>query len=217
MKYRLAIFDLDGTILDTLEDLTASTNAALAANALPGRNLEEVRAFVGNGIRNLIEKAVPTGTLPAMTDRVFEDFKTHYAVHCADRTCPYPGIPELIRKIREAGMKTAVVSNKGDFAVQSLCRDYFEGLLDFAVGEREGIRRKPAPDSVFECLRHFDLQVEDAVYIGDSEVDASTAANAGMDLIAVTWGFRSEEVLQGSGAKVLAHEAAQLEKLLLGE
>lgn len=215
MKYKMAIFDLDGTILDTLEDLADSVNYALEKNELPLRTIEEVRCFVGNGIRNLIDKAVTADTEPEVTECVFNDFKEHYTKHCADKTRPYDGILPLLEKLRSQGIKTAVVSNKGDFAVQSLCRDYFPGLFDFAVGERDGIRRKPAPDSVMECLKKFALKTEDAVYIGDSEVDVKTAGNAGMDLIIVTWGFRDEEQLKTEGAEVFAHTMQELEQQLM--
>ena len=140
MSYRLAIFDLDGTILDTLEDLKESTNAALAANGYPERTLEEVRCFVGNGIGKLIERAVPKGTSKEATKKTLESFKVHYGIHCADHTKPYDGIIKLLEDLRKYGIQTAVVSNKADFAVQELCSQYFPKAFDFVVGEREGIR-----------------------------------------------------------------------------
>lgn len=202
--YKLLIFDLDGTILNTLEDLADSTNYALSKHHFPERTIEEVRRFVGNGIGKLIERAVPDGTNPEVTQRVLEDFKVHYGVHCADKTKPYDGIPELIGKLREQGYKTAVVSNKADFAVQQLCEDYFPGLFDFVVGEREGIRRKPAPDSVLEVLEKLHVKKRDALYIGDSEVDIKTADNAGVGRVSVEWGFRTKEELLLQGAKMIA-------------
>lgn len=215
MKYRLAIFDLDGTILNTLEDLADSTNYALSVHNMPGRTIDEVRRFVGNGIHKLIERAVPQGSTDEQIERVFVTFKEYYKDHCAVKTRPYDGIMELMKTLREKEVLTAVVSNKGDFAVQILCKDYFPGLFDFAVGEREGIRRKPAPDSVLAVLEQFHISKEDAVYIGDSEVDIQTAENAGMKEIAVTWGFRSEDFLKENGAGCLAHTPEELlEKLI---
>lgn len=215
MKYRLAIFDLDGTILNTLEDLADSTNYALSVHNMPERTIDEVRRFVGNGIHKLIERAVPQGSTDEQIERVFVTFKEYYKDHCAVKTRPYDGIMELMKTLREKEVLTAVVSNKGDFAVQILCKDYFPGLFDFAVGEREGIRRKPAPDSVLAVLEQFHISKEKAVYIGDSEVDIQTAENAGMKEIAVTWGFRSEDFLKENGAGCLAHTPEELlEKLI---
>lgn len=148
MKYKLVIFDMDGTILNTLEDLTDSTNATLEHFGYPVHSIEDVRHFVGNGIRKLIERAVPSGLSTERIDEVHRYFLDYYAKHCADKTKPYDGILDLIRTLRKEGCKTAVVSNKADMAVQELCKDYFDGLFDFAVGEREGVRRKPAPDAV---------------------------------------------------------------------
>ena len=215
MKYQLAIFDLDGTVLDTLEDLAGSTNYALSTNGCPRRTVDAVRRFVGNGIRNLILRAVPGGAEPDTVERVFHDFQAHYREHSADRTRPYPGIPELLQELRQAGMKTAVVSNKADFAVQDLCRKYFPGMFDFAVGEREGIARKPAPDSVYEVLSVLGVAREDAVYIGDSEVDVALFQNAEMDGSAVTWGFREKEILLERGAKTFAGSCEELKQLLI--
>lgn len=203
MKYKLYIFDLDGTILDTLEDLTDSTNYALYVNHMPGHSIEEVRNYVGNGIGRLIERAVPAGTPKEAQEKVLRDFREHYGAHCTDKTKPYDGIVPLIRRLRESGCMTAVVSNKADFAVQSLCRDYFPGLFDFVVGEREGIRRKPFPDSVLEVLETLQVDRADAVYVGDSEVDIQTAQNAGLDMLAVGWGFRGERFLKEQGARTV--------------
>ena len=141
MRYQLAIFDMDGTILNTLQDLTNSLNAALQLSGYPQHTLEEVRFFVGNGIRKLIERGVPAGTPVAQIDKVHQDFTEHYRVHCADTTQPYAGIPELLQQLRNAGCKTAVVSNKADYAVQELCKQYFDGMFDFAVGERKNMLR----------------------------------------------------------------------------
>jgi len=215
MKYTLAVFDLDGTILDTLQDLKNSVNAAMTACGYPERTYEEVRRFVGNGIRNLIVRSAPAGTGEAEIDRAFEAFHQHYALHCADLTCPYPGVTELLGSIRAKGMKTAVVSNKADYAVQELCEKYFPGLFDFVCGEREGISRKPAPDSVNEVLSVLHIAREKAVYIGDSEVDVLTARNAEMDCLCVDWGFRDRDVLEKAGASVILSAMPELENALL--
>ena len=217
MRYKLAVFDMDGTILNTLEDLADSTNYALKANGLPERTIDEVRRFVGNGIRLLIERAVPADSEPELVDEVFETFKKYYKTHCAVKTRPYDGIKEVLVSLRKAGCLTAVVSNKADFAVQDLCKDYFDGHFDFAVGEREGIKKKPAPDSVYEVLTKLKTKKEDAVYIGDSDVDFATSVNAGMDVIMVGWGFRDEEFLREKGAKRIIKQPSEILDIILGE
>lgn len=212
MQYKLAIFDMDGTILNTIDDLADSVNFALREHHMPERTLKEVLRFVGNGIRRLIEQAVPEGTSIADIDAVHETFTGYYKVHCADKTRAYDGIPELLRELRARGIKTAVVSNKADYGVQALCKDYFDGLFDYAVGEREGLRRKPYPDSVLEVLKHFGLTKEEAVYIGDSEVDYQTAINSEMDMIMVGWGFREEAMILELGAPFVIHEPSEVLK-----
>ena len=210
MKHSLAIFDLDGTILYTLVDLKNSMNFTLKKFGFPERTLDEVRRFVGNGIRNLIIRAAPKGTDEKTIDEMFEVFNEHYAVHCNDNTKSYDGIDELLKKLKEHKVKTAVVSNKADYAVQTLVKKYFDGLFDYAVGEKQGVRKKPCPDSVNEVLRVLDTPKEAAVYIGDSEVDVATAKNAQMDCIAVDWGFRDRDVLINSGATLIVSDAAAL-------
>lgn len=208
--YKLAIFDLDGTILDTLKDLTNSTNYALKKNGYKERTIEEVRSFVGNGIGKLIERALPKETEREVYEKVLRDFTEHYKIHCADYTCAYDGIVELVIKLKERGIKTAVVSNKADFAVKSLCEQYFKGLFEYTVGERTGIKRKPEPDSVYEVMNRLNISKENTVYIGDSEVDIKTANNAGIDIISVDWGFRKKEFLVENGAKVIASNMHEL-------
>lgn len=200
MNKRLVIFDLDGTLLDTLEDLADSVNFALRQHGFPVRTISEVRTFVGNGMQKLVERAVPENTDVQTVQEVLKQFQAYYAAHCTCKTKPYDGILPLLQKLRERGIRTAVVSNKGDFAVQALCADYFPDLLDFAVGEKEGIRRKPWPDSVMAVLAHFQAAAEEAVYVGDSDVDIETAQNVGIDCISVTWGFRDEAFLRAHGA-----------------
>jgi phosphoglycolate phosphatase len=217
VRYTTVIFDLDGTLLNTLSDLHASTNHALAAHDLPPRSLDEVRSFVGNGIRNLIRLAVPTGSSDELIDTVHADFDAHYAVHNMDQTGPYPGVIELVKTLRDKGIRCCVVSNKGDYAVQPLVQHFFPNMFDVVCGEREkdGIRRKPWPDTVLECMRVVGATKGESVYVGDSEVDLLTAANAGIDCIAVTWGFRDEDFLRAQGATVLTPTAPALARLLL--
>ena len=216
MKYMIAIFDLDGTILNTLEDLADSTNYALKTCGYPERTMDEVRQFVGNGIRKLMERAVPEGTPVEEIDRVHETFTAHYKVQCADKTRPYDGIMELLQNLKKDGCKLAVVSNKADYGVQELCKQYFDGVFDFAVGEREGIRKKPAPDSVNEVLKTLGCSRDRAVYIGDSDVDIQTAANAQMDHIIVEWGFRDVPFLIAKGAKVLVEKPEEILEIVEG-
>lgn len=213
--YKLAVFDMDGTILDTLEDLKDSTNFALEKCGYPTRSYDEVRRFVGNGIRKLIERAVPKGLTVEQIDRVHEVFTEHYKVHCADKTKAYDGIKPLLEKLRASGVKTAVVSNKADYGVQELCKEYFDGLFDYAVGEREGIRRKPAPDAVNEALRVLGIDKSEAVYIGDSDVDFETAKNAELPCISVLWGFRDEEFLREKGATQFVRDPAEIYDIIM--
>jgi len=198
--YETIVFDLDGTLLDTLDDLTDATNAALTKFSLPTRTREEVRSFVGNGIAKLIERAIGTENAPLHAD-VLAEFKRYYIAHCADKTAPYEGILQLLQALKARGVQTAVVSNKADFAVKELEKQYFDGLLLAAVGENEaeGIRKKPAPDSLFAVLWELDADMEKTVYVGDSDVDIETAKNAGVDCICVTWGFRDKAFLEAYG------------------
>ena len=211
---KMIIFDLDGTILDTLEDLFLSTNYALRKSGFPERSKEEVRCFVGNGIRKLIERAVPEQTPENLINQVHQDFTEYYAQHCADNTKPYAGIPEVLQKLRRAGLKTAVVSNKADYAVQTLCADYFPALFDAVAGEREGIRRKPAPDAVLAVLHDLQIPAEQAIYIGDSDVDIATAENSGIPCISVEWGFSDRAFLIQHGAQKIISVPEELLNLI---
>lgn len=199
-KYQAVIFDLDGTILDTLDDLANSLNACLAMHGFPARTIQEVRRFVGNGIHKLVERGVPEGTDSAKIEAVFADFRVYYKQHCDDMTKPYDGIMRLLKQLREDGYQLAVVSNKADEAVQILCEQYFHGIFAVTVGEREDVKKKPAPDSVYAVLQELGIEKSQAVYVGDSEVDIETARNAGMNCISVSWGFRDTEELLANGA-----------------
>ena len=216
--YATAVFDLDGTLLNTIEDLWISTNAALSAHDMPTHTLDDVRRFVGNGIRKLIERAVPAGTSAAEQDTIYEDFCAHYAAHCEDHTGPYPGIPELLANLQAAGVRLAVVSNKGDFAVQELVARQFPDAFDAVLGENEaaGIRKKPAPDMVEAALTRMGASHEGMAYIGDSEVDVQTAESVGCPCISCTWGFRSVDDLLAAGATTFVDSPAELERVLLG-
>jgi len=214
MNKKLIIFDLDGTLLNTLSDLHCSVNFALETEGLPPRSLGEVRSFVGNGILNLIQRSVPTGTDERKTLAVFEVFKAHYAEHCTDSTLPYEGIEELLRGLKSKGCLLGVVSNKAHGAAVHIIERYFPRTFDSVIGEREGVRKKPAPDSVLEVMRLLDCSPEDCFYIGDSEVDILTAQNAGCDCISVSWGFKSREFLVENGAKLICDSVAELGKML---
>lgn len=199
-KYNTVIFDLDGTLLDTLDDLTDSVNAVLANHRIQQYSREQIRSFVGNGIRRLMERAVPNGEQNPEFEQIYEEFREYYRVHCMDKTKPYPGIMDLLKQLSEEGCRLAIVSNKADFAVKKLRDHYFKGLVEVAIGERESVRRKPFPDTVYQALQELDADRSEAVYVGDSEVDLQTAANAQMDAVIVTWGFRDREVLISQGA-----------------
>ena len=204
MRYKTLIFDLDGTLLDTLQDLASATNYTLGKHGFPLRSVDEVRMFVGNGIRKLIERAVPQGTSDEVQEQVFADFNVYYKEHCADTTCAYPGVLELLKEARRLGCQTAIVSNKADYGVQELVKQYFPGLLDAACGEQTGIARKPAPDMLLAVMAKLGADKESTVYIGDSDTDLMTAANTGVPCIAACWGFRGREFLLEHGATILA-------------
>ena len=214
MKYDAIIFDLDGTLLDTLRDLRVSVNYALALNGYQERSLEEIRTFVGNGVRNLMTKALPGGQENPDFERIFSDFKAHYAVHFRDLTQPYDGILELTDELALRGLRMAIVSNKSDAEVKKLNEIFFGGKFDSAIGERPGVSRKPAPDSVLATLETLGIEKKRAVYVGDSEVDVRTARNADLDCIAVTWGFRTREELLEAGATVLIDKPLDILNLL---
>ena len=210
MRYQIAVFDLDGTLLDTLEDLYLATNSALESHSMPRRSRDEVRMFVGNGVEMLIRRAVPSCTDEETTLAVLADFKTTYAAICEDHTRPYDGILDMLRALREKGIRVAVVSNKFDAATKQLCQKYFGDLVEVAIGERAGVRKKPAPDTVYEALKEMGVTSEGAVYIGDSDVDIQTARNCGMPCISVTWGLRDKDFLLQSGAEILVDTPERL-------
>lgn len=202
-KYKTYIFDLDGTLLSTLADLAASTNYALRTHHMPERSIDEVRRFVGNGVKKLMERAIPDGLNNPLFEETFATFRQHYMQHNLDTTQPYPGIMQLLEQLKTEGKNIAVVSNKFYAATRELCRHFFGDLVPVAIGEREDIRKKPAPDTVIEALRELGVDKEGAVYIGDSDVDIMTAKNSGMPCVSVLWGFRDKEFLLEHGATTL--------------
>lgn len=213
---RLLIFDLDGTLLNTLEDLTDSTNYALKKFNFPQRTINEVRNFVGNGVAKLIERAIPNGRENENFEDCLEVFKQNYAENMNNKTSPYEGIMDLLKELKSKNYKIAVVSNKFDLAVKGLCARYFADLVDIAIGENEkaGIKKKPAPDTVNQVLKNFNISNEEAIYIGDSEVDIMTAKNSNMDCISVTWGFKDKEFLLANDAKIIVNSPDEIISIL---
>ena len=214
MKYNSVVFDLDGTLLDTLGDLRDSVNFALQKNSLPERTTEEIRSFVGNGIRLLIELSVPENTPLEITDKCFQDFKAYYKEHSAILTKPYDDIIDLMKTLKSKGVKIGVVSNKADFAVKTLMEDYFSGLYDCAYGERVGVPRKPEPDGVLDAIKEMGSEIKNTVYIGDSEVDVVTSKNAKLSCIAVTWGFRDKKVLESLNPEYIVDRPSDILRII---
>ena len=197
MRYDLVIFDLDGTLLDTLQDLAAAANAALRRAGFDPRTVDEVRRFIGNGVAALIRRAVPAGTSDEVCARVLEDFRREYLRNLNVRTAPFPGVTDMLKDLRAAGILTAVNSNKVDDAVQLLCKAHFPGLLNAALGEREDILKKPAPDGALWLMERLRVDQGRALYVGDGDSDLQTARNAGLDCAWVSWGYRRRDELGG--------------------
>ncbi|MDY5632213.1 MAG: HAD family hydrolase [Bacteroidaceae bacterium] len=210
MTYKAAIFDLDGTLLDSILDLCLSTNYALRQMGFAERTLDEVRRFVGNGVGKLIARAVPEGVPEEDVVRTLTIFKEHYVVHCQDNTAPYEGILPMLESLKAAHIPTAIVSNKLQQGVDELFQTHFRGLIDVAIGERPALRRKPAPDMVDLAVETLGVDKRECLYIGDSEVDVRTALGAGLDCVAVLWGFRDRGILSDAGAKNFVARPAEL-------
>lgn len=200
MRYKTFIFDLDGTLLNTLDDLAASTNYALRQFEMKEHPVESIRQFVGNGVGKLIERAIPDGKDNPLYDDVLDTFRKHYMNHSLDTTRPYDGVDKMLRDLKQSGCRIAVVSNKFLAATQELCQHFFPDTVEVAIGEHENIRRKPAPDTVREALQRLGEGSDGSVYIGDSEVDIATAKNSGLPCISVLWGFRGRDFLLSHGA-----------------
>ncbi len=214
MKHiKAVIFDLDGTLLDTLTDLANSVNLALTQNGYPARTTEEVRRFVGNGIAKLVERALPEGTANPDYDKVLADTRALYAAKCRENTAPYSGITALIRTLHDRGIRLAVVSNKPDAQVKSLCAEHFCSKIAVAIGQQEGVRLKPAPDSLLHAMKLLGCSPDETVYVGDSDVDIQTAANAGIPCISVLWGFRDYDLLKEAGGRVFVESPAEIAAL----
>ncbi|MBR6098748.1 HAD family hydrolase [bacterium] len=206
------IFDLDGTLLNTLEDLCDSTNYALAQFGFPKRSIDEVRNFVGNGVKLLIERAIPDGSDNPEFEECLNVFKEHYKNNMYNKTKPYNGVMEMLRELKFKGIQVAVVSNKFDTAVKELCKKYFGDFIHIAIGENEaaGVRKKPAPDSVFKAITEMKVRIENVVYAGDSETDVQTAKNAEIDCIGCAWGFRDKSILLREGATHIIESPVQI-------
>jgi phosphoglycolate phosphatase len=205
LAYEIYIFDLDGTLLDTLQDLAASVNYALRQHHMPEHSIDDVRRFVGNGVRRLMERAIPEGAANPAFEAAFATFREYYMEHSLDTTRPYDGIPELIHELKKRGCRMAVVSNKMMAATQELVHHFFPEI-EVAIGEDEaaGIRKKPAPDTVFAAMKQ--LGEGSAVYVGDSDVDLATARNSGLPCISVLWGFRDRDFLLAHGATTFVEQ-----------
>lgn len=212
MRYSTYIFDLDGTLLNTLCDLAISTNYALQVHGLPQHSEEDIRQFVGNGVVKLMERAIPEGKNNPKFDAILKTFGTHYLQYGTENTAPYPGIIDMLKTLKRTNRQVAIVSNKFDEATKLLSKQYFGNLIDLAIGEQEakGIRKKPFPDTVEAVLKQLHSEKERAVYIGDSDVDIETARNCKIPCISVTWGFRDRTFLIEHGADTLIDTPKEL-------
>ncbi len=208
------IFDLDGTLLYTLEDLADAMNYTLREFNMPERTIDDVRRFVGNGIKKLIKRAAAPGTSEEVIDKMFECYKAYYDVHCLDKTRVYDGILEELEVLQKKGYMLGIVSNKVDSAVKELNEQFFKEYTTTAIGERQGVRRKPAPDTVFTALSELGISAKEAIYVGDSDVDIETAANSGLPCISVLWGFRDKSFLIEHGAVHFAEKPADLTEII---
>lgn len=216
MKYTLVIFDLDGTVLDTIEDLANAVNYAMEKHGYPCHSVEKVRTMVGNGVANLIQRALPAGTDGEIQAAVLADFKAHYRDHMNDCTRPYDGICDLLKSLKDAGIKVGINSNKFDAALQNLCRLHFEGLYDYAVGESEVTPKKPDPTAAWRIMEAVGADRAGTIYIGDSNVDLNTARNAGVDGAWVSWGLRRRDEMEGCEIPMTFDKVEDLKAFLLG-
>lgn len=207
---KLIIFDLDGTLLYTLEDLMSSINFTLDLFGYPERTLEEISSFVGNGVQHLLRKSLPARISDKDFDLCFACFKDHYSKHCCEKTRPYDGIIETLKALRSRGLRIGIVSNKFQSAAEEVCEHYFEGLYDSVMGESEICRRKPAPDGINILCDIYNVDKDDCIFFGDSEVDVKTGENAGVFCVSVLWGFRDEEFLSSHGAKLFINRPSEI-------
>lgn len=214
MKYSTIIFDLDGTLLNTLDDLAASVNYAMRECGFPERTTDEVRRFIGNGVHVLIRRAAPDDITDEQYWEAYNHFEKHYAVHNRDKTAPYDGITELLNELKSRGYRLSIVSNKIDFAVKALREEFFRDVIDAAVGDCEDTANKPAPDMVHKAMRQLGAELRDCIYVGDTDVDIETAKNSEMPCICVSWGFRSRDELEGYGAEMIADKPSDILKFV---
>lgn len=212
--YKNIIWDMDGTLLNTLDDLKDSVNEALQKFDLPLRTTDEIRSFIGNGVLNLITLSVPDGRQHPQFNEIFEYFEICYKNNCRKKTRPYDGLDTLLPALKKHGYRMAIVSNKVDFAVKELDELFFKGFMEAALGEVEELRRKPQPDLVYKAMEVIEAAPGSTVYIGDTEVDIATARNSGIDLICVSWGYRDSKFLKASGADIIVDSPEELLALL---
>ncbi len=213
MNIKAVVFDLDGTLTDTLEDLKDSVNFALKTMGFSERSADEVRSFVGNGVRKLIYLSVPDGTPDDVSEKCLEIFKEYYKEHSCIKTKPYDGIVQMLTDLKNKGVKTAVVTNKMHSAAVDIVNLFFGDLIEITVGQIDGVAQKPQPDGVFLALEKLGIPKENAVYVGDSEVDCITARNVGIPCIAVTWGFRDEKILRENNAEYIVNLPCEITEL----
>ncbi len=216
MRYSAIVFDLDGTLLNTLHDLTGCVNYAMRVHGMPERTLDEVRMFVGRGIRYMLSCAVPGGEDNPHFEEVMTTFMPYYEEHCADLTAPYEGIGELLDLLSERGVKMCVVTNKVQKAAEELVAEMFP-KIPFVIGDSPAVRKKPAPDGVWLALEKMGVKKEDAAYVGDSDVDYATAKNAALPCLSVLWGFRTRDQLEAEGADTFFYTPEELGRYILGE
>lgn len=216
MKFNTIIFDLDGTLINTLEDLMNSVNFALEKYNFPHRNLEEIQSFVGNGVKKLVELSSPEDTSKKVVAKLLEIFKEHYKENSMVKTAPYEGIIEMLDEVNKAGIKTAVVTNKMQDAAIDVVRHYFGDRIEGVIGQVDGLPQKPAPDGVWKAIEKLGSKLEDSIYIGDSEVDCATAHNANLPIIGCTWGFRDKSVLEENNAEYIIDKPCEILTIVLG-
>ncbi len=213
--YKTVIFDLDGTLLDTLDDLMNAVNFALREFSFPERNREEIRSFIGNGVIKLMERSTPADTDPETQGKCLDTFRRYYLEHMADNTAPYEGIIPMLERLKSEGISTAVVSNKLHSAVVGLCEDYFPSLIDIPLGVAEEPERKPSPLNVYKAMEKLSSDIENTIYVGDSNVDVETAHNASLKCIGVTWGFRDRDELLSHSCDFIADTTDEVLTLIL--
>lgn len=214
MKYETVIFDFDGTLLYTVQDLADAVNYAIAKRGYPTHSVRAIERMIGNGVNMLVSRALPQGFDTPEYEEIMTDFRAFYKAHCQDNTCPYDGVPEMLARLKAEGRKLAIVTNKYQTAAELLRKQFFADSVDLIVGDFEGRRRKPEPDGVRIALETLGAEARGAVYIGDTEVDMQTAQNAGLDCICVSWGYRTREELEALGAPAIAEEPRQLLSML---